>query len=89
MRLPDHAPTRAEAERDEHQVCDDCPGCWCHDHDEDCDTVVGMTEIAARLDVSIHTVRAWRLYGRLPEPDWQLATGPVWLWATIEEWHDA
>jgi hypothetical protein len=48
--------------------------------------LVGLTEIAERLGNPVDTVKKWRHRGLLPEPDWQLAAGPVWEWETIRIW---
>jgi hypothetical protein len=49
--------------------------------------LVSTNEIADRLGVKPETVHMWR-YRDLgfPEPDWQLAIGPVWDWPTVEAW---
>jgi len=48
--------------------------------------LVGITEIAERLEVSKGTVHKWRHRNLLPPADYHLAGGPVWEWATIEAW---
>jgi hypothetical protein len=51
----------------------------------------GIAEIADALGVARQLVAAWRRrrsHG-MPEPDAELASGPVWLGATIEPWLDA
>ncbi len=48
--------------------------------------LVGLAEIAFRLGVHPGTPSQWRSRGILPTPDLELAMGPVWLWARIEEW---
>lgn len=48
--------------------------------------IVGITEIAERLGVTRNTPTVWRSRGLFPAPDLDLAMGPVWLWARIEEW---
>ena len=48
--------------------------------------LVGQNEIADRLGVKLGTVHMWRHRGLFPEPEWQLAIGPVWRWLTIEVW---
>jgi hypothetical protein len=48
--------------------------------------LVDLAAIAERLNVPKDTVNKWRHRGLLPEPDYPLAVGPVWEWATIETW---
>ena len=48
--------------------------------------VVDLHEIAVRLEVGYDTVRKWRVRGLIPPPDWDLHTGPVWVWETIRVW---
>ena len=48
--------------------------------------LVSTQEIAQRLGVKHQTVHTWRARGILPEPDFDLGVGPVWLWETIREW---
>lgn len=49
-------------------------------------SLVDIAAIAERLGVPKDTVNKWRYRGVLPEPDYQLAVGPVWDWETIEAW---
>ena len=51
--------------------------------------LVGLSEVADRLNVARATVDQWRHRDVLPEADWNLGGGPVWLWSTIESWADA
>lgn len=46
--------------------------------------VYGITEIARALDTDPGLVGKWRERHKLPAPDAELATGPVWLAGTIE-----
>jgi hypothetical protein len=46
--------------------------------------VYGITEIARALDADPGLVGKWRERHKLPAPDAELATGPVWLAETIE-----
>jgi hypothetical protein len=48
--------------------------------------LVDITAIAERLNVPKDTVNKWRFRNLLPEPDYDLAVGPVWEWETIREW---
>lgn len=48
--------------------------------------VVGLGEIALRLDVSRELVDKWRERRTLPDPDFPLLGGPVWYWQTIRKW---
>lgn len=51
------------------------------------DRLVGMNEIADRLDVRLGTVHRWReRYLDFPAPVTTLKIGPVWVWADVEEW---
>ncbi len=47
--------------------------------------LVGLSEIAERLNVQRGTVDQWRHRQVLPEPDF-MAGGPVWWWSTILRW---
>lgn len=54
-------------------------------------TIYGIAEIADALGVGRQLVAAWRRrrsHG-MPEPDAELASGPVWLGHTIEPWIEA
>lgn len=46
--------------------------------------IYGITEIARVLDADPGLVGKWRERHKLPAPDAELATGPVWLAETIE-----
>ena len=46
----------------------------------------GIAEIAQALGIRPGTVSLWRHRGKLPEPDVELAMGPVWTEATILPW---
>ena len=46
--------------------------------------VYGIAEIARALDADPGLVGKWRKRHKLPAPDAELATGPVWLAGTIE-----
>jgi hypothetical protein len=46
--------------------------------------VYGITEIARALETDPGLVGKWRERHKLPAPDAELATGPVWLADTIE-----
>jgi hypothetical protein len=46
--------------------------------------VYGIAEIACALDTDPGLVGKWRERHKLPAPDAELATGPVWLADTIE-----
>lgn len=48
----------------------------------------GISEIAVAIAADRQLVTAWRRRGShaMPEPDAELASGPIWLAATIEPW---
>ena len=46
----------------------------------------GITEIAKAMNSHSDTVSVWRSRGYLPEPDAELAMGPVWSARRIEPW---
>jgi hypothetical protein len=46
--------------------------------------IYGITEVARALDTDPGLVGKWRERHKLPTPDAELATGPVWLADTIE-----
>lgn len=52
----------------------------------DCCDIVGIPEIAARLDVKRSTVDIWRNRKILPEPRWTVGGGPAWNWPDVEAW---
>lgn len=49
-------------------------------------TVVGLADIADRLDVSRTTVDQWKWRGVLPSPKWSISGRPAWDWPDIEAW---
>jgi hypothetical protein len=48
--------------------------------------IVGITEVATITDMPLGTIKTWSQRGHLPEPDSQLACGPIWRRSTIERW---
>lgn len=48
--------------------------------------IVGLSEIADRLEVQVETAYRWRTRRLLPDPTWMLSGAPVWLWEVIEQW---
>lgn len=50
------------------------------------ENIVGLTEIAERLDVNQNTPDVWRSRGVLPPPEAIVSGTPLWDWTTIEEW---
>src|SRR5260221_8927890 len=49
--------------------------------------LVGVAEIAGRLDISRHTVQSWRRrHPDFPRPLAELQAGPVWSWPDVEVW---
>jgi hypothetical protein len=50
--------------------------------------IVGMTEIAAMLNVNVGAVKTWNRRGHLPAPDARLSCGPIWQRSTIERWRN-
>ena len=51
--------------------------------------IVSAHEIADRLEVKPETVHMWRYRGIFPDPDWELAIGPIWRWSTVQSWAHA
>jgi hypothetical protein len=49
-------------------------------------TIVGVADIADRLNANRATVDAWRHRGLLPEPDWTIGGRPAWKWSKVEKW---
>jgi hypothetical protein len=50
------------------------------------DDIVGIKEIAERLNVRQQTAAQWRHRGILPEPEGTVSGAPAWRWVTIERW---
>lgn len=52
---------------------------------------VGVTEIAARLNVKRGTVDAWRLrpWVQFPEARWSVGGRPAWDWSDVAAWAQA
>jgi uncharacterized protein YjcR len=48
--------------------------------------IVGMTEIAEMLNISVETIKTWNRRGQLPTPDAVVSAGPFWRRSTIERW---
>lgn len=50
--------------------------------------LVGKSEIADRLEVSVKAVERWMATPEtgFPEPEWKLRAGPVWRWTTVKQW---
>lgn len=49
--------------------------------------LVGVHEVAERLDVAAPSVHVWRQRGvGFPEPAVRLAMGYVWAWPDVEAW---
>lgn len=48
--------------------------------------VVGVTEIARRLNVRPGTVDQWRHRGVFPDPAWTIGGRPAWSYRTILRW---
>jgi uncharacterized protein len=49
--------------------------------------LVGVAEIASRSGHSANTVQSWRRrHASFPAPAANLASGPVWLWPSIDAW---
>nr|DAQ80091.1 MAG TPA: Pyocin activator protein PrtN [Caudoviricetes sp.] len=53
------------------------------------DEQLAVPEVAARLGLAVATVRAYRLEGRLPEPDGMVGRTPWWRPETIDAWQAA
>lgn len=56
-----------------------------HDYTDHLLEVVGIAEIAERLDVKVETVYQWRQRELLPDPD-IYQKPPLWRWPTVEKW---
>lgn len=51
--------------------------------------IVGVAEIASRSGRPVSTVQSWRRrHADFPEPNVDLAAGPIWLWADVSAWID-
>jgi hypothetical protein len=49
--------------------------------------LVGVAEIAARLNCSVQAVHAWkRRYPDFPLPVAHLSMGLLWIWPDVEQW---
>lgn len=48
--------------------------------------IVGLKEIADRLNVKQQTAAAWKHRGLLPEPEGTVSGMPAWRWSTIAYW---
>ncbi len=49
--------------------------------------LVGINEIAQRLEIQPNTVHAWRTrHADFPAPVADLAMGPVWRWGDVLTW---
>lgn len=48
--------------------------------------LVGLQEIADRLNTKRNTPNVWRQRNQFPPPDLELAMGPLWKWSTVETW---
>ena len=48
--------------------------------------LVGVGDIASRLEVEPRLVANWHVTGALPNPDYRWEAGDTWLWDTIERW---
>jgi predicted nucleic acid-binding protein len=51
--------------------------------------LVGVSEIARRVQVRPDTVHKWRMrHAGFPSPIADLAAGPVWRWDDVRDWHE-
>lgn len=48
--------------------------------------LVGISEVADRLQVKRATVDRWRQRELLPAPGWVVSGTPVWLWGEVKAW---
>lgn len=46
--------------------------------------LIGYAEIAAELNVEVKTVRAWKMRGNMPTPDFETSHSPGWRPSTIQ-----
>lgn len=60
---------------------------WCQKAPRD--ELLGVAELAQLLGWDKAKVSTYVRRGKLPEPDYQLASGPVWRRQTIEQWRRA
>lgn len=48
--------------------------------------IMALKDIAEYCGVSYHTAKKWRQREILPEPEYTVASRPIWLKATIKDW---
>lgn len=48
--------------------------------------IVGLKEAAGIAGINVSTISTFRVRGRLPDADAELACGPIWRRETIETW---
>ena len=51
--------------------------------------LVGLREIATRLEVPVRVVNYWKQSDRLPDPDYRWSESYAWIWETIVAWTEA
>jgi predicted nucleic acid-binding protein len=80
------APPEINRSPDRHQLSDEPAGYG----SDSVELLVGVAEIAARSGHSANTVQSWRRrHASFPAPAADLASGPVWHWASVAAWIDA
>ncbi|ASX98708.1 helix-turn-helix DNA binding domain protein [Arthrobacter phage Colucci] len=50
--------------------------------------LIGYSEIANLLKVEVKTVRAWKMRGNMPTPDYEVSHSPAWKPDTIHPFID-
>jgi predicted nucleic acid-binding protein len=55
----------------------------------DAPDLVSVSELAARSNRSVNTIQSWRRrHDDFPQPNVELAAGPIWLWGDVSAWID-
>ena len=55
----------------------------------DASDLVSVSELATRSGRSVNTIQSWRRrHHDFPQPNVELAAGPIWLWGDVSAWID-